>query len=522
MSEKKRISVATLVMGVGTGASRIAGLVRDMVVAGMFGAGFGTDAFFMAFTVPNLLRRFFAEGSLTAAFVPTFSQVQYRQGTEEARRVADICWTLLILVMAAVTLLGILAAPVIVQMIGAGFGAVPGKIELTVFLTRLMFPYIFFVSLLALIAGILNVLGHYFWPSFSTTLLNICIILGAIFLAPLFPVRPVAALAVGVLLGGLLQLIVQFPVLRRKGFRLRFNVEFSHPVVRKIATLMLPGLAGVAIYQINVVVSRLLASFLREGSVSYLYYGQRLFELPQGIFIVSLAQAVLPAMSRQAADKDDEGVKDSLRFSLKLIVLVSLPAAAGLMVCAIPVYSLFFMRGEFVYQDVVQTALALCAYAPGLLFVGMSRVLAPTFFALQDTRTPVWAAFWTLLANALLGLLLMRPLGHVGLALALTLASFCNCVLLIWLLRKKIGSLGLSAVGVTLLRILPATLIMALAAFGILLAVDWQSHGAVVEKGLALTAAVAGGGIIYVGVGLLCGVKELRDGLTMIRRKCVR
>ncbi len=519
MSEKKRISLATLVMSAGTGASRIAGLVRDMVVAGLFGAGFGTDAFFMAFTIPNLLRRFFAEGSLTAAFVPTFSQVYRRQGEEEARRVAHICWTLLMLVVGAVTLLGILAAPLLVQLIGAGFGAVPGKLELTVFLTRLMFPYIFFVSLLALIAGILNVLGHFFWPAFSTTLLNLCMILCAILLSPLFPVRPVAALAVGVLLGGLVQLIVQFPVLRRKGFRLRFNVEFSHPVVRKISTLMLPGLAGVAIYQINVVVSRLLASFLREGSVSYLYYGQRLFELPQGIFIVSLAQAVLPAMSRQAADKDDEGVKDSLRFSLKMIVLVSLPAAAGLMVCAVPVYSLFFMRGEFVYQDVVQTALALRAYAPGLLFVGMSRVLAPTFFALQDTRTPVWAAFWTLLANALLGLLLMKPLGHVGLALALTLASFCNCALLIWLLRKKIGSLGLSAVGAILLRIVPATLIMSVAVFSILSMVDWHAGGGLLEKSLALAVAVSGGAIVYLCVGLLCGVKELREGLNCVRRR---
>lgn len=519
MSEKKHISAATAVMGAATALSRLAGLVRDMVVASLFGAGFGTDAFFMAFTIPNLLRRFFGEGALTAAFVPTFSAIYHKQGADEARRVANICWTLLLLVMAAVTLLGIWASPVIVRAIGFGYGAVAGKLALTDFLNRLMFPYIFFVNLLALVTGILNVLGHYFLPSFSTVLLNLSMIACALLLAPYFTVQPIVALAIGVLVGGLLQLAIQFPVLRRRGIRLRCDFHFNHPAVKRVARLMLPGLAGVAIYQINVVISRLLASFLPEGSVSYLYYGQRLFELPQGVFVVSLAQAVLPAMSRQAAADDRAGLKESLRFALVLIGIVTLPAAAGLIVCAVPVYSLFFMRGAFSYQDVWQTALALCAYAPGLLFVGLSRILVPTFYALQDTRTPVWVSFWTLLVNVLLGVLLMGPLRHVGLALALSLSSVCNCLLLAWLLRRKIGSLGLSAVMGSLLRALPATLLMAAAAYLILHTVDWQVAGWSVRKLLALGGAVGIGMTIYCGVCLLSGVTEVRDGLHLVGRR---
>ncbi len=519
MSEKKKISAATAVMGAATGLSRVAGLVRDMVVASLFGAGFGTDAFFMAFTIPNLLRRFFAEGAMTAAFVPTFSNVYHKSGTGEARRVANICWTLLMLVMLVVTLLGVWGSPVIVRAIGAGYGAVEGKLGLTDLLNRLMFPYIFFVSLLALVTGILNVLGHYFLPSFSTVLLNISMVVCAILLAPLFPVQPIVALAIGVLVGGFLQLAIQFPVLRRKGIRLRFDFNFSHPAVKRIVRLMLPGVAGVAIYQINVVVTRLLASFLPEGSVSYLYYGQRLFEFPQGIFVVSLAQAVLPAMSRQAATGDHDGLKESLRFSLGLICIVTLPAAAGLIVCAVPVYSMFFMRGAFSYQDVSQTALALSAYAPGLLFVGISRILVPTFYALQDTRTPVWISFWTFLANALLGVLLMGPLRHVGLALALSLSSVCNCLLLVWLLRKKIGSLGLSAVSGSLLRAFPATLLMAACTWFILRLVDWQIPGVTIGKTLVLGSSVAIGIAIYCSGCLLCGVSEIRDGLQLVTRK---
>jgi putative peptidoglycan lipid II flippase len=492
-----------------------------MAVAALFGAGFATDAFFMAFTIPNLLRRFFAEGSLSAAFVPTFADVYHRQGEEEAKRVAGICWTLLLLVMAAVTLLGILLSPVVVRIIGGGFAAVEGKLALTDFLNRMMFPYIFFVSQLALLTGVLNVLGHYFLPAVSPVLLNLAMIGCALLLAPCFAV-PITALAVGVLLGGAAQLLLQIPALRRKGVRLRLDFHFRHPAVVRIATLMLPGLLGVAIYQINVVVSRLLASFLPEGSVSYLYYGQRLFEFPQGIFIVSLAQAALPAMSRQAALGDEEGLKESLRFALALIILLTLPAAAGLMLCAVPVFSLFFMGGAFDAQDVRQAALALAAYAPGLLFVGISRVVVPTFYARQDTRTPVLVSFWTLLVNAGFGLLLMGPLQHTGLALALTLSSVFNALVLVWALRRQVGRLGLTTLGTSLLRLLPAVLLMSLVVWWILGFGPWEATGMRWLKGAVLASALAAGMTVYALACLALRVPEAAAAADLIRRRLRR
>ncbi|ABA88663.1 membrane protein MviN [Syntrophotalea carbinolica DSM 2380] len=516
--EQKEITRATGVMGFATSLSRVFGLVRDMVVARMFGAGFGADAFFMAFTIPNLLRRFFAEGSLTAAFVPTFSRVYLDQGEAESRRVANICWTLLLLIMAAVTLCGILASPWIVRLIGYGFGAIPGKLALTDFLNRLMFPYIFFVSLLALVTGILNVLGHYFWPSVSPVLLNLAMILSAYFLADYFQ-TPVVALAIGVLVGGLLQLAIQIPVLRRYGYRFRFDFHFRHPAVRQVARLMLPGIAGVAIYQINIVVTRLLASFLPEGSVSYLYFGQRLFEFPQGIFVVSLAQAVLPAMSRQVALGDDVGFKDSLRYALVLIALVTLPAAVGLVLCAIPVYSLFFMHGAFNYEDVRQSAVVLAAYAPGLLFAGVSRVVVPSFYAMGDTRTPVWISFWTLLVNAGLGVLLMQPYAHVGLACALTLASIFNCSVLLFILRQKLGSLGLKYVLGSMLRILPGTLVMAGFVYEVLQHASWGQAGSFWFKIALLGFAVAGGGSIFAVGCVAMRVPEAAQAYSLLKRK---
>ncbi len=518
MSERRHITRSTSILGLATMLSRVGGLVRDMVVAWMFGAGMATDAFFVAFTIPNLLRRFFAEGSLTAAFVPVFTEVYQLQGEAEARRVANICWTLLTLVMVVVTVLGILASPLLVRGIGFGFGAVAGKLALTDSLNRLMFPYIFFASLLALATGILNVRGHFFLPALSPLLLNLSMILAAVLLAPWFD-PPIYALATGVLLGGLLQLLMQFPVLARHGFLPKPDFSFADPVVRRIAGLMVPGLFGVAIYQINVILTRLLASFLPQGSVSYLYYGQRLFEFPQGVFIVSLAQAVLPSMSRQAAAGDLDELRRSLDFAMALMLLVILPATVGLLLCAEPLYALFFMRGSFAADDVRQTALALTAYAPGLLFVGFSRILAPTFYALKDTRTPVRISFWTLLVNAGLGLLLMGPLRHVGLALALSLASVFNAACLWWRLKRYLPHIALRRFLLLALRLLPAVAGMTLAVSLILQQVDWLQPGRLPVKTALLAAAVLAGGGVYLLGCLLLRVPEVAEGWQLLRRK---
>jgi putative peptidoglycan lipid II flippase len=518
MSENRHIARAAGSLGMATLTSRIAGLIRDMVIAGQFGAGLLTDAFFMAFTLPNLLRRFFAEGSLTAAFVPTFSDVFHNDGEEEARKVATICWTLLFLVMLGITLTGILASPLIVKGIGYGFTDIPGKLALTDSLNRVMFPFILFVSLLALVTGILNVRGHFFLPAFSPVILNLSMIGCALLLADRFE-TPIMSLAVGVLIGGLLQLGMQFPLLYSLGFRPVLNFNFRHPAVLRITRLMLPGVAGVAIYQINVVVTRLLASFLQEGSVSYLYYGQRLFEFPQGIVIASLAQAMLPAMSRQISANDTAGFKDSLRFSFELLLLLILPATIGLALCAVPVYSLFFMSGKFSYFAVTQTSYALMAYAPGLLCVGISRVVVPAFYSMKDTRTPVWVSFWTLVVNLVAGLLLMQYFQHIGLALALTLASLFNAVILIFLLSRRIGTLSLYKLSGSLLRILPGLTLMTITTRYLLDLGEWAEAGQRLNNGLILALAIFAGGGVYLVTCRLFGVTILSEMRELMQRK---
>ncbi len=521
MADRKHITRSTGILGIATSLSRVGGLVRDVLVAYLFGAGFATDVFFMAFTIPNLLRRFFAEGSLTAAFVPTFSEVYHLQGEDEARRGGNICCDPLTLAMVFVQFAGILGSPWLVQGIGYGFADIPGKLALTNTLNQVMFPYIFFVSLLALATGILNVRGHFFLPAVSPLVLNLSMIACGLLFSTLCD-PPILSLAFGVLLGGVLQLLMQFPVLRRYRQLPKPDFHFFDPVVRKITRLMLPGLFGVAVYQINVIITRVLASFLPEGSVSYLYYGQRLFEFPQGIFIVSLAQAVLPTLSRQAAEDDRPALAESLRFALMLMLIGILPATVGLVLCAEPIYSLFFMRGEFGPHEVHQSALALAAYAPGLLCVGFSRVLVPTFYALKDTRTPVVISFWTMLVNAALGLALMWPLQHVGLALALSLASLFNALLLVGVLLRRLPELDLKPLVPALLRLLLPTLAMGLLVWNILNTVDWLQPGHSAVKGLVVSAAVLGGLAVYALGCLLMRIPEAAEAWGIVRRKLSR
>lgn len=519
MSDKVKIMTATLVMACATAMSRVAGLVRDVVIARLFGAGMMTDAFFMAFTIPNLLRRFFGEGSLTAAFVPIFSETFHQRGEKEAQDLANRCASLLLLIMLGIVAAGIVCSPWIVQGIGFGFGYVPGKLELTNQLNRLMFPYIGLVSILALVTGILNVRGHFFMPSVSPLFLNLSMIFSALALGTLFD-RPIFALAVGVLIGGVVQLVLQFPVLFRYRIRFRFTLQFADdPQLRRILRLMIPGILGVAIYQVNIIVSRLLASFLPDGSLSYLYYGQRLFEFPQGIFIVSLAQAALPMMSRQIADNDQNGMRDSLHFALTLISLFTLPAVIGLTLCAKPIYSLFFFSGQFDAVALDNTALALICYAPGLIFVGYSRIAAQTFYALKDTRTPVKVSFWTLLVNLFSGLVLMQILGFYGLAIALTLSSFFNAVLLLYYLQRKTGVILTANLMGPILKVLPVCVIMGLLVNGLLQLTDWNQTGDYGIKSLVLLAAVAVGLLVYLAGCYLLQVKEIRHGFQLLLKK---
>ena len=518
MSEKRHIARAAGILGSATVVSRIMGMVRDMVVSRLFGAGLATDAFFAAFQIPNMLRRFFAEGALTSAFVPTFSATLNQRGEDDARELANICFTLLTIVMAAITLAGILFSPWIVGVMFPGFKAVPGKFELTVLLNRLMFPYIFFISLVALCMGILNTLRHFFTPAISTVFLNLSMILGALVLRGFFDV-PIVALAVGVLIGGCVQLVLQLPVLWRKGFPFRLNFDFDNPEVRRIALLMLPATFGVGVYYLNITVSAILASLLPQGSVSYLYYAQRLFEFPQGIFTVSVAQAVLPSMSRQAADGDMAGMRESLAFGLRLTLFITIPAMTGLLACSTPIFSLLFMGGEFDYAKAVNSAQALFYYSFGLSFVALTRVLAPAFYALKDTKTPVWTAFIAFLLNVIFSLLLMRPLLHGGLALATTLSALANMILLLWLLRRKIGPFGGRGVTRSGIKALIASLPMGVVVYCICQSTDWSLAAHKLTKTVVLGGAVVAGIVVYAVVSKLLKSEEVLEMSAILQRK---
>jgi len=521
MSEKKNIARAAGVLGAATMLSRIMGMVRDMVVSRLFGAGLYTDAFFAAFQIPNMLRRFFAEGALTSAFVPTFSEWYTNKGEDEARELANVCFTTLTIVMAAITVLGIVFSPQIVHLMFPGFAANPEKLSVTILLNRLMFPYIFFVSLVALCMGILNTVRHFFTPAISTVFLNISMILSALILHDRFEV-PIVSLAVGVLIGGVLQLGMQLPVLYKKGFPIRPRFNPGHPALKKIALLMGPSVFGVGVYYLNITVGSILASLLPEGSVSYLYYAQRLFEFPQGIFTVSIAQAVLPSMSRQAAAGDMDALKESLSYGVRLTLFITIPAMIGLVFCATPIFSLLFMGGAFDYAKAVNCGVALLYYSLGLTFVALVRVLVPAFYALKDTRTPVTIAFIAFVLNLLFSLALMGPMKHAGLALASSLSALGNMLLLLFFLRKKLGAFGGRGIALAGVKGIVASIPMAAAVYWIMRLIDWSQAGAKVVKAGVMGGAVLTGMVIFLGAAQLLGCEEARDVVGLIKKKLLR
>jgi putative peptidoglycan lipid II flippase len=463
MSENSRVVKAAGIIGAATLLSRILGFVRDAVIAWFFGAGFSSDAFIAAFRIPNLLRRLFAEGSLSAAFIPVFTQYIVHRGQSEAFQLARSAFRLLSLVLLLITIGGLLLSPWIVKLVAPGFAA--DKFSLTVTLTRLMFPYIFFVGLVALCMGILNVLDHFTAPAFAPVLLNIAIIGSVLFISPLLP-EPVIGLAIGVLIGGVFQLALQLPALIRRGFYFWQNAQLLHPGLKQIGTLIPPVILGGAVYQINIVIGTILGSLLAEGSITYLYFADRLVQFPLGVFAIATATAVLPTLSRQAAANDLEALKDTFRLALKLVFFISVPAMVGLIVLKEPIVTLLFQRGEFDVSATRLTAQALLYYSLGLWAFSAVRIVAATFFAMQDTRIPVKMAGISILANIILGVILMKPLAHGGLALATSLASILNLALLIGALKTKLGSLGWRSIARSVGRTLLSSIAMGGAVWG--------------------------------------------------------
>lgn len=415
--------------------SRLTGMVRDMVISWTYGAGPLTDAFFVAFAIPNMLRRFLGEGALGAAVVPVYTGY-LSSSSQEAKKAFSALLGATILTLVSVVIAGILLSPYVVRLQVFGWGK--GEVfSLTTTLTRICFPYLFFVSLVALIMGILNVHGHFFAPAVSPCMLNLSLIGAALLLSPCFD-PPVKALAWGVLVGGALQLLLQIPYLKEKGLLLKPTFELSHPAVREVGKLLLPMLIGVSVFQINQMVNRLLASFLPHGSISYLYYADRVFELPIGLFAVALGVAALPAFSRSVASGDLEGMARQVSFSLRLSFFETVPFTVLLLVYNVPIVALLFERGTFTPQDTLQTAYALQAFSTSIWAYGGIQVLSRAFYALKDFKTPLKGALLASFVNLALGLLLMWPLKHVGLALANSLSAVVNFSFLFFSLRKII------------------------------------------------------------------------------------
>lgn len=473
MGEEQRREIARAA-GVVSGAtllSRILGFVRDLIIARAFGAGTATDAFFAAFRLPNMLRELLGEGALSAAFVPVFTESLSKRGRQGAWRLVWSVLTLLIVILVLVCVTGILFAPFLVQLIAPGFQSIPSKLSLAVLLARIMFPYIIFVGLAALLMAILNAQGHFATPALSPSMLNIAMILCALFLAP-YVDPPILALAIGVLLGGAGQLLVQVPVAWRQGMRAGQGLDLRDPDIGRIARLMAPGVAGLAITQVNVFIGTFLASFLIEGSISVLYYAFRLIQFPIGVFGVAIATAAFPTMARQAAADSLGEIGATAADSLRLVLFVTLPCMVGLLVFRVPIVQLLFERGAFDRALTLRTADAVFFYALGLGAYVSTRVLVPAFYSIQDTATPVKIGAAAVLVNIGASLLLMRPLGAGGLALATALSSFVNLGLLVSTLRRRLGRLGTSPFFPSLLRMGGASATMGLIAMGLLYVQD--------------------------------------------------
>jgi putative peptidoglycan lipid II flippase len=519
--DKARVVKAAGIVGFATLLSRIFGFIRDMVVAAFFGAGMATDAFFVAFRIPNLLRRILAEGDLTMSFVPVFTEYLKKRSREEAVDLADRVFTLLAIILTFVTVAGIVFSPVIVTLIAPGFTAEPVKFGLTVFLNRFMFPYIFFISLVALAMGILNSLRHFAAPALAPVVLNLSMI-GATLLFKDYFEEPIIALAIGVVIGGFMQLAMQIPVLVRKGVQLRFNFHFSHPGIRRIGMLMLPAFVGSAVYQLNIFISILLASYLPEGSVSYLYYADRIVELPLGIFGIAVGTATLPSFSEHAAREDYEKLKKMISFSLRLILFVTIPAMAAIIVLRVPIISVLFQRGEFDISSTLLTSQALLYYAVGLWAFSGIRVTVSAFYSLQDSRTPVKVAVVALLVNVLMSMLLMVHLRHGGLALAVSISSAVNIVLLHLMLSRKIGRILERDFYLSLGRTILASAIMAAIVYGVVYFMGWNAAGPFSERFLILSVAIAAGLAAFAAASFLLKSTEMTALADMILRRLSR
>ena len=489
--------------------SRILAFVRDVLIARVFGAGAATDAFFVSFKLPNLLRRLFAEGAFSQAFVPIFGEYRNRRGHDETKLLVDHVTTMLAIILFVVTLIGIIAAPILVVISAPGFVKDAAKFDLTVRLLRITSPYIFFISLVSVAAGILNTYNKFWVPAFAPVLLNLCFIGGALWLAP-YCDPPIMALAWAVFIAGIAQLAFQIPFLKKIGMlpSIRFNRtdEGMWRVIRQMG----PAVFGVSIAQISLIINTIFASFLVAGSVSWLYYADRLMEFPAGLLGVAIGTILLPSLSKCHANNDTAEYSRLLDWGLRLTIMLTLPAAPALGMIAVPLLATFFQHGAFAAHDVLMTRRALVGYSVGLIGMILVKILAPGFYARQDIRTPVKIGIVTLLATQAMNALFIGWIQHAGLALSIGLGACLNSAILFRYLRKHGIYQPEPGWAMFFAKVCIALLALGVAMwFGMGTEQSWLTSSGW-SRILRLAALVAGGVVVYFAVLAVLGFR-LRD-----------
>ena len=500
--------------------SRVLGVVREQVLAAYFGAGNAMDAFNVAFRIPNLVRDLFAEGAMSAAFVPTFTRKLTNEGRESAWRLGNNVITALLVITTVLVVLGIVFAEPLVRLFAGDYADVPGKLELTVFLTRIMLPFLTLVALAAAFMGMLNALHRFFIPALSPAMFNVGTIVCAVVLVPVMPrwgLPEISAVAIGAVVGGFLQTATQWPALAREGFRYRPQLDINDEGLRRVLVLMGPGTIGLAATQVNVFVNTVLATGAGTGAVSWLNYAFRLMYLPIGLFGVSIATAAVPAVSRHAATDDRAGIRRTVADALSLMLMLNVPATIGLIALSAPVIRVIFERRAFTPDDTAATAAALQFYAIGLVGYSVVRIASPTFYALNESRTPVKVSIAAVLVNAALNIALVQVMGYRGLALGTSIAALVNAATLLVLLRRRLDGLEERRVLISFGKITIASLVMGAAALVIdRYSIVWLPGTALVPQLLRLAAAIGIAVAVLAAAAHVLHIDEFRRGINLV------
>ena len=499
--------------------SRLLGLVREQVLATLFGAGTAMDAFVVAFRIPNLLRDLFAEGALSSAFVTVFTEYQEKKDPGETHRLVNNVLTAITIIISLICIIGILFSKELVMLMAPEFSLVPGKIALSSDLTRIMFPFLLLISLSALIMGLLNTRGYFFIPAFASSCFNLGSILiggGLALVIPAMGYPAIYGMAVGTLAGGGMQLAVQLPCVRKEGFRIRPFLDLRDPGLRKMGRLIVPAVIGLSATQINIFVNTNFASRCAEGSVAWLNYAFRLMQFPIGLFGVALSVATLPMVARQAARGASRELGETLVSSLILAFALTLPAAAGLWLLAEPIIGLIFRHGHFTQFDTVMTAQALQFYAVGLMAYSAVKIIVPVYYALDDTRWPVIGSFLTVAANVVIILFTLERFQHRAIALSTSVTIIFNFLFLAVILYRKTGGYPVKRLAAALLKITAASAVMAVAVY---FTSSWSemgksTAGLLMQVSLSITVGV----LVYIAGILVLGLQEAKEVLYAIMR----